>query len=409
MLFLYNLGIYIYRILIGLAAIFNPKARLWVSGRVDLFEKISNFRVSNEGKLVWIHCASLGEFEQGRPVIESLKKQRPDWKIMVTFYSPSGYEIRKNYEAADAVFYLPLDTKDNAQKFVKSLRPDVAIFVKYEFWYHHLRTLATHDIPTILISSVFRKNQIFFRSYGSLHRQILSFFTKIFVQDRLSFENLQSIDIQHIELSGDTRIDRVLSIAKAQKKIEKATIFKEKNKILICGSTWEADENIIAEVISAPAFLGWKFIIAPHEIDEAHLLSIEKKMPLPTIRFSKINTENAAENRILLIDNIGLLSALYSYGDLAYIGGGFGAGIHNTLEPMAHGLPVIFGPKYHKFGEAVYLTKSKGGFAIENAGDLREIFLSLSDGNQRDKAAKSAKQYILENQGASEGVVQWIL
>jgi len=350
----------------------------------------------------------LGEFEQGRPVIEGLKRKRPHWKIVVTFYSPSGYEIRKNYAEADAVFYLPLDTAANAQKFINSLRPDIAIFVKYEFWYHHLKELSQQRIPTLLISSVFRKKQIFFQSYGALHRRMLSFFTEIFVQDNLSLKNLQNIDIQNVQLSGDTRIDRVLSIAQAQKDIQKADDFKGNNKILVCGSTWEADENILAKIIADSDFSDWKFIIAPHEVEETHLQHIEKKMPLQTVRFSKFTVSNHKQNRILLIDNIGLLSALYRYGDLAYIGGGFGSGIHNTLEPMAHGLPVIFGPKYEKFTEAVHLVKSQGGFCIQNERDLREIFLSLSQDEERAIAAKKAKQYILDNRGASEGVVEWI-
>ena len=408
MIWLYNFGIFLYRLSIGIASFFNPKARLWISGRKDLLSKIEIFRNQNEGKLVWFHCASLGEFEQGRPVIEGLKKKQPDWKIVVTFYSPSGYEIRKNYTVADAVFYLPLDTKKNAQKFIKSLRPDYAIFVKYEFWYHHLFELNHRSIPTLLISATFRKEQIFFKWYGGLHRRMLTFFDQIFVQDKLSASNLQKIDIQKITLSGDTRIDRVLSIAKEGKTIRKAALFKGNHPLLICGSTWEKDEKILAGVMANDKFPNWKFIIAPHEIGEKHLKQIEEIIPLPTIRFSKVTEQNIEDFRVLLIDNIGLLSALYHYGDLAYIGGGFGAGIHNTLEPMAHNLPVIFGPKYKKFSEAKYLVISGGGFSINNKTDLQNVFANLSNEEKRKVAAKKAKAYILENEGASVGVVDFL-
>ncbi|MGK0364282.1 MAG: 3-deoxy-D-manno-octulosonic-acid transferase [Saprospiraceae bacterium] len=406
MVWLYNFGIFLYRLAIGIASFFSPKARLWVSGRKDLFSKIKAFRKQNEDKLVWFHCASLGEFEQGRPVIEGLKRKKPDWKIVVTFYSPSGYEIRKNYALADAVFYLPLDTKNNAQNFIKSLRPDYAVFVKYEFWYHHLFELNRRSIPTLLISSIFRKEQIFFKCYGGLHRQMLNFFDHIFVQDKLSLLNLKRINIQNVIISGDTRIDQVLSIAKEGKAIPNIAFFKGENQLLVCGSTWEKDEKILAEVIADNKFPDWKFIIAPHEIGEKHLKQIEAILPLPTIRFSKINEQNSNGFRVLLIDNIGLLSALYRYGDLAYIGGGFGAGIHNTLEPMAHGLPVIIGPKYQKFSEAIYLVKSGGGFSINNKNDLQNIFTTMSNEEMRKLAAEKAKRYILENEGASIGVIK---
>ncbi len=408
MIVLYNFGIFLYRLGIGIASFFNPKAQLWVSGRRDLFSKTTAFRAQNEGQLIWFHCASLGEFEQGRPVIEGLKKDRPDWKIVVTFYSPSGYEIRKNYAVADAVFYLPLDTKNNARKFIDALRPDYSVFVKYEFWYHHLFELKRRSIPTILISSIFRKEQIFFKFHGSLHRKMLHFFDCIFVQDELSKKNLLDIDIQHIKLSGDTRIDRVLSIAEIGKSIPLAAQFKGNSPLLICGSTWGQDEKTLSGVIANKVFSDWKFIIAPHEIGEKHLKQIEAILPFSSVRFSKVNEQNINDFRVLLIDNIGLLSRLYKYGDLAYIGGGFGAGIHNTLEPMAHGLPVIFGPKYRKFTEAVYLVDSGGGFVVNDSQDLMKVFVNLTDEENLKEAAGKARDYILENEGASAGVIDYI-
>lgn len=408
MIFFYNLGIFFYRMAIGIASFFSPKAQLWISGRSGLFLKIKTFREKNEGKLIWFHCASLGEFEQGRPVMEGLKEKQPDWKIIVTFYSPSGYEIRKNYKLADAVFYLPLDTKKNAQKFVNALRPHYAIFVKYEFWYHHLSELNQRAIPTLLISAIFRKEQIFFRWYGGLHRQMLTFFEQIFVQDKLSLQNLQDIDIQNIILSGDTRIDRVLSISKEGKTIPNIATFKGDSPLLICGSTWGKDEEILAEVIANDKFSNWKFVIVPHEIDEKHLKKIETILPLSSVRFSEMKERNLSDFRVLLVDNIGLLSALYRYGNFAYIGGGFGAGIHNTLEPMAHGLPVVFGPKYRKFSEAVYLFNSGGGFSIRNEIDLQNVFMNLSDEKIRRIAADKSKKYILENEGASAVVIDYL-
>lgn len=408
MIFLYNLAIFLYRLGIGLASFFSPKARLWLSGRQELFSKIKTFRKENEGKLIWFHCASLGEFEQGRPVIEGLKKNKPDWKIVVSFYSPSGYEIRKDYSMADGVFYMPLDTSKNAQKFLDALCPDYAVFIKYEFWYHHLSELNQRSIPTLLISAIFRKGQIFFKPYGSLHRKMLGFFENIFVQDELSQKNLLDIDIQHVTLSGDTRIDRVLSIAKEAKSIPQAEQFKGNAPLLICGSTWGQDEKILAEVIANDSFSDWKFIIAPHEIGEKHLKQIEAILPLKSIRFSELNKQKLDDFRILVIDNIGLLSALYRYGDLAYIGGGFGAGIHNTLEPMAHGLPVIFGPKYQKFTEAVYLVDSGGGFVVENERDLLKVWTQLNEKEKRNMAAKIAKKYIEGNEGASIGILRYL-
>lgn len=408
MIVLYNFGIFLYRLAIGIASFFNPKARLWVSGRKDLFSKIKVFRQENEGKLVWFHCASLGEFEQGRPVIEGLKKKQPGWKIVVTFYSPSGYEIRKNYALADAVFYLPLDTRKNAKKFIRLLQPDYAIFVKYEFWYHHLFELNRLSIPTFLISAIFRKEQIFFKWYGSLHRKMLTFFNQLFVQDKLSLMNLQDIDIQKITLSGDTRIDRVLSIAREGKTIPNIEFFKGDSLLLICGSTWGKDEELLAKLIANEKFSNWKFIIAPHEIEEKHLKQIEAILPLPTIRFSKATGQNVKNFRVLLIDNIGLLSSLYRYGDLAYIGGGFGKGIHNTLEPIAHGLAVIIGPKYKKFSEAVYLVNAGGGFTINNMIELDKIFTYLGNEKVRQEAAMNAERFIFENKGASTEVVDFI-
>jgi len=408
MIFLYNFGIFLYRLAIGLASFFSPKARLWVSGRKGLFSEVESFRKQNEGKLIWFHCASLGEFEQGRPVIEALKKGQLDWKIVVTFYSPSGYQIRKNYSFADGIFYMPLDTSKNAKRFINALNPHYAVFVKYELWYHHLFELNRRSIPVILISAIFRKEQIFFKAYGKLHRKMLGFFENIFVQDKLSQNNLLDIGIQQVKLSGDTRIDRVLSIAKEERLIPQAKYFKEDKPLLICGSTWGQDEKILASVIADKKFSDWKFIIAPHEIGENHLKQIETILPLPSIRFSKINEQNASEYRILVVDNIGLLSALYRYGDLAYIGGGFGAGIHNTLEPMAHGLAVIFGPKYKKFAEAVYLEKSGGGFVINDQNDLKNIFNALSNEEKRKIAAVKARKYIEENEGASVEVLKYL-
>lgn len=410
MVWVYNIGIRIYYWGIYLAAFFLPKAKLWLSGRRQLWSSLtSNWNAGNEEVFrIWVHCASLGEFEQGRPLMEGIKRAYPNAKICLTFFSPSGFEIRKNYTLADFVGYIPLDTAYNAEKFIELVQPDLVLFVKYEFWYHHLKTLSAKGIPTFLVAAIFRPEQIFFRGYGGFFRKILLGFERIFVQDQASAELLESIGMKEVAVAGDTRIDRVLALAKESVDLPTIEAFTSQHPTLIAGSTWPPDEKLLAEFTQVESFNNWSMIIAPHEIGEAHLQQIEKQFPLTSIRYSQYHTTEQSEARLLIIDNIGMLSRIYRYGQLAYIGGGFGAGIHNTLEPMASGLPVIFGPKYQKFEEARTMVAQGGASSVKNAAELREAFLRFNEDNQFQKSKALILQYLNHHQGASEQILQAI-
>lgn len=408
MLILYNLSIRIYNLLIIIYQRFSPKAHLWVEGRKNIFEKISN-EVDSNLPSIWFHFASLGEFEQGRPVLERAKESYPTYKIIITFFSPSGYELRKNYKNADHIFYLPLDTNANAEKFVKLINPKLVIFTKYEFWYHYFNELNKQNIPLIVISSIFRKSQAYFKWYGSLNRKILRFVDHFFVQDENSKKLLAEIGINNVTVSGDTRFDRVAENAAAPKQFDEVKNFCADSKIFVAGSTWPADEKLIANLVIR--YPDWKFIIAPHEIKEEKIQAligmVDKKK---TIRYSSVKPgQQASPNQqVLIIDNIGMLSALYQYADIAYIGGGFGVGIHNTLEAAAFGIPVIFGPNYSKFIEAKALVKLEAGFSINNDTNLLAAMSSLQDQDFREKAGNTAKQYVDREKGATEKILAYI-
>jgi 3-deoxy-D-manno-octulosonic-acid transferase len=320
---------------------------------------------------IWFHFASLGEFEQGRPVLEAVKKDYPQHPIVVTFFSPSGYEPRKNTPLADAVYYLPLDRAANAQKFINTINPVMAIFTKYEYWYHFFNELHKQHVPLYIISGIFRPGQVFFKWYGGLHRKMLKMVTWFFVQDIPSKHLLHDAGITNVTISGDTRFDRVWANARQPKSLKYVAEFKNNQKLFIAGSTWPADEKLIADLVTQ--YPDWKFIIAPHEIGEDKISGLVNLLPKETtVRFSQINTLSALHTT-LIIDNIGMLSSLYQYADIAYIGGGFGAGIHNTLEAAAFGMPVIFGPKYDKFKEARDLVELKAGFSINNQEELNAV------------------------------------
>lgn len=402
MLLLYILGIKIYSLLIWIFSFFNQKAKLFTSGRKQIFRNIAA-KVNPSDQNIWFHFASLGEFEQGRPVLEKIKTLKPEKKIIITFFSPSGFEIRKNYTLADAIFYLPIDTKKNAQKFIELIKPEMAIFTKYEFWYFYFAELKKNKIPLYLISGIFRPNQVFFKNYGRFYRNILKSVTHFFVQNEESKNLLNSIGINATTISGDTRFDRVYENAKQPKQLSVIEHFSTHKKTIICGSTWPEDEKLIAEL--ALQHQDWKFIIAPHEVDENHIQNIEKLFT-NSIRFSKFKTGEIRESNILVIDNIGMLSSLYQYGKLAYIGGGFGAGIHNTLEAAAFGLPVIFGPKYNKFQEAKDLIKIDAAKSISNQNELNDAFEYFAT---NEKSSVAAKNYILEKKGATEIILAKIL
>ena len=404
---LYNFGIWVYNLGIWVASFFNKKAKLWIEGRKDILHKIKT-QITGNQQIIWFHCASLGEFEQGRPLIEKIKHELPNYKILLTFFSPSGFEIRKNYEHADYIFYLPSDTKMNAKRFLEIIQPKMAFFVKYEFWYNYLNQLNQHKIPTYLISSVFRKDQIFFNFHGSFFKKMLFFFDHIFVQNRKSKTILLENNVSHVSVTGDTRVDRVLEIQQKKKSFEKIKTFKGTTDLLIGGSTWTPEEDILIEWIHSQKDFRWKFIIAPHDISENHIIEIEKKLKVNSVRFSKSNSYNSSAAKVMIIDNIGMLSSLYQYGKVAMIGGGFGNGIHNTLEPIAFGLPVIFGKKYQKFEEASQLVKTNGGFSISNYEEFQQVMQKLEKEDFYNNASTNAKKYISDNQGATRKIFEFI-
>ena len=403
----YNFAISLYYFGIWLTSFFNQKAKFWVEGRKDVFSKLRS-QITDNQSIVWFHCASLGEFEQGRPLIEKIKKTLPQHKILLTFFSPSGYEIRKNYEHADYICYLPIDTKKNVKEFIHIVQPKMAFFVKYEFWFNYLNQLNQSKIPTYLISSIFRKDQIFFKPYGSFFKKMLFFFDHIFVQNEKSKTILLENGISHLSVAGDTRVDRVLEIQKNKKSFDKINAFKGTAEILIGGSTWPLEEDILIEWIHTQKDYRWKFIIAPHDISENHLLEIERKIKVNVVRFSKADAFNSAAAKVMIIDNIGMLSSLYQYGKIALIGGGFGSGIHNTLEPITFGLPVIFGKKYQKFEEAISLVETGGGFSISDYDEFKNVMENLDKEDFYNNASTNAKIYISENQGATKEIFDFV-
>jgi len=403
---LYNVGIIIFSALAHLIAPFNSRALLWVQGRKKWVEKIKE-KLKPGDRVIWMHCASLGEFEQGRPVIEAIKKEMPAFKIVLTFFSPSGYEIRKNYSNADCISYLPSDTPGNAAKFIDVVNPEFVIFVKYEFWNNYISALYRNNIPLYLISGIFRPGQHFFKWYGSFFRGMLRKFEKIFVQDQRSFDLLSGIGIEKVFLAGDTRFDRVIQIAGTARDIPQLEQFRGSEKLFLAGSSWRQDEEIIAEYINTfPGRMKWVF--APHEIDKFNIERLEKLFKVKCVRFSEY-IEASADARVLIIDNIGMLSSAYRYAYLAEIGGGFGKGIHNILEPACWGIPVMVGPKYKKFREAVDLINENGAMTFDSFGKFSDILDEwLTDELFYLKSAKTAVDYINKNTGATSKILHEI-
>ena len=405
MLLLYRFGLSIFYILMKFASLWHPKAKLWVSGRQN-WEKELRKKVGKIESSVWFHFASLGEFEQGRPVLEALKKAEPETNIVISFFSPSGYEIHKNYPLALAVCYLPLDAPSNAATFIEIIKPQYAVFTKYEYWFYFFRTLHQQHIPLYLISGIFRKNQAFFSWYGGFYRQMLGFISYFFVQNEESKTLLNSLGITQVSVNGDTRFDRVAENAKNKKELKEIKAFCGSSKVLVVGSTWPADEELLNSIIER--YTDWKFIIAPHEIAEANLQRLEEQLLGKTIRYSNLEVHKLAVPQVLIIDNIGLLSSLYAFGTIAYIGGGFGKGIHNTLEAAAFGLPVIFGPNYQKFQEAKDLIELKAGYSISNQAELKDCFKLLQSDTHKE-AGKQAKAYVGEHTGATAQIIEKII
>jgi 3-deoxy-D-manno-octulosonic-acid transferase len=406
-LILYNLSIWIAQLLYRIAAVFHTKAHLFVSGRSGIFEKLKSAINENKNPVVWIHCASLGEFEQGRPIIESLKSQSPSLKILLTFFSPSGYEVRKNYQQADYIFYLPWDTAQNAKRFISITKPSLAIFIKYEFWHNYTNQLKKNNVPIISAASIFRPDQVFFKWYGSFFRGILKKFTHFFVQTPQSLELLKQIGITQTSLTGDTRFDRVFEVTQQAGEIEIARNFKGTEKTFVVGSLWPEDLEVLAPFINEHERT-LKFILAPHEISERFLTQIEQSLSVKTIRYSsaKDNLENYS---VLIIDNIGMLSKLYRYGEFAWIGGAFGKGLHNILEAACYGIPVFFGNKnYHKFQEANDLIMRGGAFAVSDYLDLKKNFeLLINKPESFLLACEVTRSYVKENLGATTKIVSY--
>jgi len=405
----YLLGIYIYYLLLAIASWFNPKARFWIRGRKGLFKKLKQ-EITPDEKIVWFHCASLGEFEQGRPLIEAFKEKYKQYKILLTFFSPSGYEIRKNYEGADYIYYLPLDTPKNAKRFLNIVDPSVVFFIKYEFWYSFIKEIGKREIPLYLVSGIFRKNQRFFKKQAFKSQKMLGDFTHFFVQNEESANLLNGISINNVSITGDTRFDRVYTIAKNSKNLPLIEKFKGNNHLLIAGSTWKLDEDLITRYINETESK-LKFIIAPHEIHSENIDRIVKSIntDIEILKYSDANSENISNAQVLIINNIGLLSSLYKYGDIAYVGGGFGKGIHNTLEAATFGMPLLFGPNYMKFKEAVDVINAGGAFSISEYDELkRKIEFYLSRPNDIIKAGQITSNYVRNKQGATEKILKLI-
>ena len=406
---LYTLGIQAFTLVLRLAARFNPKARKWISGRRNWREHYAK-AFQKKGFVLWVHAASLGEFEQGRPIIEACRQRFPDWQIVLTFFSPSGYEIRRQYAEADFVAYLPADTPRNAADFLQIIQPDAAVFVKYEFWFNYLAALRRRGTPTLLVSALFRETQPFFQPWGGFWRRGLQAFTHFFVQNEASAQLLRNIGFHNITVAGDTRVDRVLQMAAAapeNKVVQDFADGKPKAPVLIAGSAWEADEKVLAPVLFPPTQpSGWKVMVAPHEPSEKN---VQRLLRFPqALRYSQANTGTETNARLLVIDNVGMLNTLYRYGTVAYIGGGFGAGIHNTLEPAAFGLPIIFGPKYAKFTEARAFVARGGAFVVHNSAEFAEVLQRLENPQFYRQAAQAAQDFLAENRGATIQVMTYL-
>lgn len=407
MMILYLFGIKVYFFLMQIVALFNSKAKLWLDGRKSLLNRLEK-EINKQDKIAWFHCASLGEFEQGRPVIEEFKKRHNDYKILLTFFSPSGYEVRKNYEYADYIYYLPLDTPYNARRFVDIVKPSIVFFVKYEFWPFFINEIGKRKVPLYLISGIFRKEQRFFKWYGYNSRKMLKNFDHFFIQNHESKKLLQSIGFNNNTISGDTRFDRVNTIANQAKQLELIESFVENTLTLIAGSTWKPDEELIIRYFNEKANT-LKLIIAPHEIHRENIERIAKSFDgsAGVLLYSNANQENIKSAKVLIIDSIGLLSSLYRYADIAYIGGGFGKGIHNTLEAATFGMPILFGPNYLKFQEAVDLVDQQSAVSINSYKELEENINSLVNNEVilKSKGELSAS-YVKQKCGATKTILE---
>ena len=405
MLFLYNLIIILASQIVKLVALFSPKVKLFVNGRKEVFPILQS-KLNPNDKSIWFHAASLGEYEQGLPVIEKIKVQFPNHKIVVTFFSPSGYEVRKNNTVADATVYLPLDTKSNAQKFIKTINPELVFFIKYEYWPNYLNELRKQNIKTYLISGIFREKQAFFKWYGGFYRNALKTFDYFFVQNESSKNLIQSIGFNNVKISGYTRFDRVVSILERDNSLDFIEQFKDNKTTIVIGSSWPKDENLLVNYINN-ASDDIKFIIAPHNIKSEQIANLKSQITKSTILFSEKNNIDLSNFNIFIIDTIGILTKIYSYADIAYVGGGFGnPGVHNILEPATFGIPIIIGPNYSHFAEAIALVHQEGCVSISNQNELNEALDNLVfNEDVRHEKGHICSTFVQMNKGATEVIL----
>lgn len=412
---IYTFFIRIYYLLVYLASFHQEKAKQWIEGRKQSFSILKK-NINPSDNNIWVHCASLGEFEQGRPIIEEIKKKFPDYKIILSFFSPSGYEIRKNYELADAVVYLPIDTSENAKEFIRLSNPRLAIFVKYEFWKNYFSSLSEKKIPLYIVSANFRETHIFFKSWGGFFKKILRDVTFFFVQKNASKDLLNRHEFENVMVAGDTRFDRVTTIASQRKELPLVKKFSSGSFVLVAGSTWPEDENHLLGALQRMHGQNKeiKLIIAPHEIKTAKIDSIEKILGSylrneEIVKYSELNENNVSEARCIIVDNIGMLSSLYYYASIAYVGGAFGKGLHNILEAAAAGIPVIFGPYHSKFPEAQELINTRGGISVTGTEDLFSAVLSFyTNPDLRHQYSQASLDYIRQNTGATNKILSFI-
>jgi 3-deoxy-D-manno-octulosonic-acid transferase len=425
MLFLYNLLVLFVSQLLKILAVFSPKIKLFVDGRKSVFEQLEN-NISQTDTTIWFHAASLGEFEQGLPVMEKIKEQFPNHKIVVTFFSPSGYEVRKNNSIADVTVYLPLDTKSNAKRFLATINPEMVFFIKYEYWPNYLNELRKRQTKTYLISGIFREKQVFFQWYGRFYRNALKTFGYFFVQNESSKLLLQKIGYQNVKVSGDTRFDRVVSILELDSTLDFIAEFKNNQTLIVAGSTWAKDEVFLINFINnVPKNV--KFIIAPHNINKEQISNLKSQISKKTILFSDLQTNHVRTSRdlsvrdlslqylqeydIFIIDTIGILTKIYSYGDIAYVGGGFGtAGLHNILEPATFGMPIVIGPNYSNFAEAIALVHLEGCVSVANQEEFNETFdLLIQNEDERFEKGHICTTFIQMNKGATDVILKHVL
>jgi len=408
--FFYSIFLWLYHVAIRFSSTWNEKARTWINGRKNIFDKIKRAVGDAKPGTVWVHCSSLGEFEQGKPVMEKIKLLYPNSKLLITFFSPSGYEIKKNYAGADHIFYLPMDSKRNARKFIDIVKPTLVIFIKYDYWYYYLNEIKTRKINCLLVSAVFRKDQAFFKWYGSLQRKMLNCFTQILVQNEESKRILEAINVRHCMVGGDTRFDTVVAIAEKFAPVPLIETFIQNKKVIVAGSTWRKDEELLQIAFNQLTSEDIKLIIAPHEIHSARLEELKKLFP-DSVRFSQLASNILpGTSNILIVDNIGMLSRLYKYAFIAYVGGGFTKdGVHNVLEAAVYGKPVLFGNNYKKYKEAADLINLGGAMSFSDPAELREILMTLlSNQDIYESKCNAAKNYVWSNKGATEKVIAYI-